>query len=128
DTYQRFIEQAAVLEFIIREQVRLGDPVPVEVKLVESRVGSASQLHVMAEWMKRSIDGENARPLEEPFVPAVGLTGLVAGFLGVNTATSHAGYFNISGPRGAWGGWSYGDCRGTLRMPADLEPGPHTAE
>lgn len=125
EEYNCFLEQAAVLEFSIRRRVRQGDPIAVEAKLKEARIGSGSQFSVITQFTKRTIDGETARP--RPTAPA---GGWLAGLMGMPApgVDDQPGYFHLSGQAAAWGGMNQGQCRGTLRPERDLAPGPHTAE
>lgn len=123
EAYNRFLEQAAVVEFAIRPRVRQGDPVAVEAKLKEARIGGGSQMYVQAEFTTRTIDGKSARG---PVVKG----GLVASLMGVPVAEpgDQPGYFQLMGQKSPWGGQSYGQCLGILHPPEGLAPGPHTAK
>ncbi len=118
DDHARFRKQAPVVEWKARARLAAGGPLPVIVKLKESRVGGASGMISMV-----SLKGA-----------AIGATKLSRAKPRTGTPWNYyqgaqLGYFYLFGKGSRWG-WQqgYGEVAFLLELPKNLPPGRHTVE
>ena len=125
ETFQRFLETAAVLDYKVRRQIGIGELIPVVADLAESRLGGAGM--TMGHYWVRSatIGGEPARVQG----------GMVFGPDGPEPhmleRNAQVGWVYLFGAGGGWGGQQQdGSCGISflVEQPEGLGAGVHTLE
>jgi hypothetical protein len=110
--------QAAVLEFKLRPRIAAGDPLPLYVRVKESRASSGATLNGTLTLKSAEIDGAKVTRARDGGEVSVSF----------GPGANMIAYFNIAGPKSRWG-MSFGGQGGggaVFKVPKDLAPGRHT--
>ncbi|MCC6676743.1 MAG: hypothetical protein IT436_06325 [Phycisphaerales bacterium] len=132
EQFKKYINQAALLELECRPSVAQGDPIPILVKLKESRIGSASQVQATLSLDQaraggitlRKFRGNSRLPRTEQFATMFGEADRMLGWLHLTGQNSRMGFFGArdqSAPL-LLDSVYLGD------SPAPLDTGPHALE
>ena len=105
----RYYAHAAVLEFHVRPRVRIGEAIPVVIKLKEARIGSGAALMSMAYLKDAKVDGRDAHRKQG------GRFSFGNGIIG---------QFQLNGAKSRWGAMMpAGECAFLLSTPEGASPG-----
>lgn len=126
ETYQEFLEDAAILEYKLRRQVGVGELIPVVADLAESRLGGTG-MTMGAYWVRRATIG--GQPVRVQGGPVYGGGGRLESLMVERNAS--VGWVYLFGTGGGWGGQQReGSCGISflVEQPEDLGAGVHTLE
>ncbi|MDX9911338.1 MAG: hypothetical protein RBS39_05865 [Phycisphaerales bacterium] len=125
DVMDDFLLNAGEFKFETRKRARAGDPLPVSMEVVDTRVATRTQESGSMNMLLVSVDGATPSGAWHAPVDASFMSGLQTMMMGPTGSQGWLGGFELLGStarNSGWGGWPQ-DNMGVLQLPTDLAPG-----